>query len=178
MKENRFRFSHAKTRFLCFEKDCSIQIEVGMAFAYDNWRDVRICEACFYQLSKIKQSKPVSDSSPVKSIAASDAYISIENCPTCQTEARNRRLRNEHDSFEGWLAVLQKAEDSKEAIELWEQCDSIAWDTEERKQLGFTYIQHLANIESMSRWNKPCRLDRVINKTVAIIAKEYVKPPF
>lgn len=157
--ENRFRFAKAKTRFDCF--DCSEQISITMQFAFDNLRNVRICEPCFYKLSKlITPNTSQGDSSPAKSQIGTVIPVSQENCPQCHTEARQRKLKTETDTVDFWLKILTNMQGITECQASWNECDSIAWDTAERQQLGFAYIQHLANLQSIEIWGHITKIKR------------------
>lgn len=163
--ENRFRFSRARTRFDCF--DCQDQINIQMQFAFDNMRNVRICEPCFYRLSKLAPS-----GSPVNQESHTFIPPKEETCQECQTEAVSRRLKKEIDTIEGWLACLIASPTLEDSIACWNDCDKIAWDRTERATLGFAYVQHLAQLKSVETWGK--EISRVFTPSVA----DYVPPPF
>jgi len=68
-------------------------------------------------------------------------------------------------------------------IDCWRECDLIAWDADERKQIGFAYIQHLANLQSIELWETPYKLARFkgyvpIDLLNSKTTSEYVNPPF
>lgn len=177
--ENRFRFAKAKSRFDCF--DCSEQINVAMQFSFDNLRNVRICEPCFYKLSKIVKDKPLKDDySPVNAGSSMITPVSKENCQQCHREARKRRLKLEADTIEGWKERIHSIQEINECIACWSECDSIAWDEHERQQIGFAYIQHLADLQSIKWWEKPYKPNRFKAVMQAYDCKDekYIEPPF
>jgi hypothetical protein len=59
MNQSRFRLARSKKSFDCY--DCQGDVMLGAEFAWDNFRNVRICERCWIKLSdlvKEDENKP------------------------------------------------------------------------------------------------------------------------
>jgi hypothetical protein len=147
----RFRFSRARTRFDCF--DCGGQITITMQFAFDNLRNVKICEPCFYKLSPSVQPSESPRTNESRTEATS-IPLSPENCPQCKQEAVQRKLKTEFDTVDYWRKEITESTNAEFCQQVWKECDSIAWALDERAELGFAYMAHLANLISLEKWGK------------------------
>jgi hypothetical protein len=146
------------------------QITIQTQFCYDNMRNVRICEPCFMRLSKI-----VAPTSHTKEELGSIIPDKEEVCKECQREALTKRLKMA-DTTEGWLACITNCQDIEQVKKVWGECDSIAWDRGERKKLGFKYVAHLAQLESVRRWGNKTKIE-VMEKAILALPN-YTPPPF
>jgi len=130
-----------------------------MQFAFDNLRNVKICEPCFYKLSPSVQP-PESSRANENKAEATSVPLRPENCPQCKQEAIQRKLKTEFDTVDYWVREITESKNVEFCQQVWKECDSIAWALDERAEIGFAYMAHLANLVSLEQWGKEHKVSR------------------